>query len=78
MGIFDIFKKKGYNPITEAEDALKNIKKPNAQRREEIVECGICGKTAKRSKFTIDGDSNYPTCDSCFNEQFNIDKDSSD
>ena len=69
---------RNYNPIQEAEEASLRIKKRNADRREEIVECSICGKTAKRSNFTIDGDSNYPTCDSCFNEQFNIDKDSSD
>jgi len=69
---------RNYNPIQEAEEASLRIKRRNADWHEEIVECGICGKTAKRSNFTRDGDSNYPTCDSCFNEQFfNIDKDSS-
>ena len=61
---------RNYNPIQEAEEASLRIKRRKADWHEEIVECGICGKTAKRSKSTIDGDSNYPTCDSCFQKQF--------
>tara|TARA_Y100001970_G_scaffold87364_1_gene110253 strand:- start:272 stop:484 length:213 start_codon:yes stop_codon:yes gene_type:complete len=59
VGVFLFFinRSNRYDPIKEAKAALKSLKKQGVAFQNEIVQCGICKKTAKRHTFTIDGES---------------------